>query len=1522
MKTHLTATHTKIKRNSENVFMKILNSALLFFKPKKITYKKIITGCIVVLIGFSTILFFTNESMFPSGSPAGQTGSPGDGSDCSSCHGGSVQTITGMITLSPDVTGGYTPGVTYTVTVTLSGSTPIGFEVSPQNTAGALLGTLLTPGTGTKFVSSKYVTQTSAKSSSPAVWTFTWQAPAKGTGDVTFYGAGALSINQTVLSSLLIHENTTTCIAQTITFNTIPNKITTDADFTITATASSGLPVTYSVVSGPATVSGSTVHLTGTTGTVVIAANQAGNTTYCAAAQVTQSFTVSCTPQTITFNTIPGKITTDADFTISATASSALPVTYSIVSGPATVSGSTVHLTGTTGTVVIAANQAGNNTYCTATQATQSFNVSCAPQIITFNTVPSKITTDADFTITATSSAALPVTFSLVSGPATITGSTVHLTGTTGTVVIAANQAGNNTYCAASQVTQSFTVSCTPQSIMFNAIPNKITTDADFTIAATSSAALPVTFSLVSGPATVTGSTVHLSGTTGTVIIAANQAGNDTYCAANQVSQSFNVSCTAQTITFNTIPNKITTDADFTITASSGAALPVTFSLVSGPATVTGSTVHLTGTSGTVVIAANQSGNNTYCSAAQVTQSFDIACTPQTISFNTIPNKITTDADFELTASSGSGLGISYTVVSGPATVSGSTVHLNGTTGTVVIAASQAGNNTYCAATQVTQSFSIACTPQTITINSIPSKITTDPDFTITATTSSVLPVIFSIVSGPATVSGNTVHLTGTPGTVVIAANQDGNSTYCAATQVTQSFVVSSTCTSQTITFNTIPNKITTDADFTISAAASSALPLTFSVVSGPATVSGSTVHLTGTTGIVVIAANQGGNTTYCAATQVTQSFSVSCTPQTITFNTISNKITTDADFVLTATSSSGLGITYTIVSGPATVMGSTVHLTGTTGTVIIAASQAGNATYCPATQLTQSLTVSCTPQTIMFNTIPDKITTDTDFTVVATSSAALPVTFNLVSGPATVTGNTVDLTGTTGTVMIAANQSGNDTYCTATQILQSFTVSCTPQTITFNAISNKITTDADFTLSASAGSGLPITYAIASGPATITGSTVHLTGTTGTVVIAANQAGNNTYCAAPQETQTFTVSCTPQTITFNTIPGKITTDPDFTITATTSSALQVTFTVISGPAMITGSTIHLTDTTGNVVIAANQAGNNTYCAATQVTQSFTVSCSPQTITFNSIPNKITTDADFTITANASSALQVTFTVISGPAMITGSTIHLTDTTGTVVIAANQAGNNTYCAATQVTQSFTVSTVCTVTANSFPATICLGSSAILTASGVNNYMWSNGLGNGSSKTVSPTANTTYTVTGTETSSGCTNTAHAVINVNPVPDMPVITLKNDTLFSNAPAGNQWYNQAGLINNATGMSYIPKVSGNYYDIVLISGCTSPSSIVINVQVTGITDNYLKNLMIYPNPMKDQLVIQFNNSNKNCNVEILNLVGQIIQNRSINNSDNTLEQFDLSGQPAGIYFVKLQTADKSIIKKIIKE
>ena len=119
---------------------------------------------------------------------------------------------------------------------------------------------------------------------------------------------------------------------QTITFGALADKTLGDAPFTVGASASSGLAVSFSSTTPPVcTVSGTTVTLV-STGTCTIAADQAGNAELERRPQVPQGFTVNAAPktdQTITFPALADVRFDQAAPVPGATASSSLAVTYS-----------------------------------------------------------------------------------------------------------------------------------------------------------------------------------------------------------------------------------------------------------------------------------------------------------------------------------------------------------------------------------------------------------------------------------------------------------------------------------------------------------------------------------------------------------------------------------------------------------------------------------------------------------------------------------------------------------------------------------------------------------------------------------------------------------------------------------------------------------------------------------------------------------------------------------------------------------------------------------------------------------------------------------------------------------------------------------------------------------------------------------------------------------------------------------------------------------------------------------------
>jgi len=176
----------------------------------------------VLLVQIITSINVVDVHSNNAGANAGYTGSPNEFNSrtCSSqnggCHTGGGSTFQlGMITSNvPDC--GYTPGETYTITLTVSspGRSEFGFSVSPQLDGGATAGSMIATAGTQLNGSGRYLTHTAAGTSESSpntrVWTFSWIAPSAGSGNVTFYAAFNASNNNNGSSGdLLFNSNLT-----------------------------------------------------------------------------------------------------------------------------------------------------------------------------------------------------------------------------------------------------------------------------------------------------------------------------------------------------------------------------------------------------------------------------------------------------------------------------------------------------------------------------------------------------------------------------------------------------------------------------------------------------------------------------------------------------------------------------------------------------------------------------------------------------------------------------------------------------------------------------------------------------------------------------------------------------------------------------------------------------------------------------------------------------------------------------------------------------------------------------------------------------------------------------------------------------------------------------------------------------------------------------------------------------------------------------------------------------------------
>jgi hypothetical protein len=231
----------------------------------------------------------------------------------------------------------------------------------------------------------------------------------------------------------------------TLTFAPVPAQTYGNPPFNVSASSASPGKVSYSIVSGPATISGNTVTITGA-GTIVVGAAQAATGSYTAA---TAQVSVNVAPATpnLVFANVPAQTYGNQPFTVSATSASSGSVTYSVQSGPATISNNIVTITGV-GKVSLAASQAATADY-TAANAQTSFEVSPATPTLTFAAIPPQIFGNAPFAVNASSASQGTVTYSIVSGPGALAGNLVTMTGT-GTIIIGASQAATTDYTSAS----------------------------------------------------------------------------------------------------------------------------------------------------------------------------------------------------------------------------------------------------------------------------------------------------------------------------------------------------------------------------------------------------------------------------------------------------------------------------------------------------------------------------------------------------------------------------------------------------------------------------------------------------------------------------------------------------------------------------------------------------------------------------------------------------------------------------------------------------------------------------------------------------------------------------------------------------------------------------------------------------------------------------------------------------------------------------------------------------------------
>ena len=193
-----------------------------------------------------------------------------------------------------------------------------------------------------------------------------------------------------------------------------------------------------------------------------------------------------------------------------------------------------------------------------------------------------------------------------------------------------------------------------------------------------------------------------------------------------------------------------------------------------------------------------------------------------------------------------------------------------------------------------------------------------------------------------------------------------------------------------------------------------------------------------------------------------------------------------------------------------------------------------------------------------------------------------------------------------------------------------------------------------------------------------------------------------------------------------------------------------------------------------------------------------------------------------------------------------------------------------------------------------------------------------------SPTATPDVTTTYTVT---VDDGNTTVYGSItVNVHDLPETPTITQNGNVLESSEMAGNQWYDSNGEIDGATGQTYIPEITGDYYVVVTNEfECESEASNIIYVFITGLIDIVEDiNINIYPNPTSGEFFIEMNLEKENdLKIQVMNAIGEIVIDRtSVRASGFYKTSINLNQMNKGLYFIVIEsnegrTAHRLIVK-----
>ncbi len=936
------------------------------------------------------------------------------------------------------------------------------------------------------------------------------------------------------------------------------------------------------------------------------------------------------------------------------------------------------------------------------------------------------------------------------------------------------------------------------------------------------------------------------------------------------------------TVSASASPSIICQGSSSTLTASASGNGTLTYAWSNGASGVSTSVSPAATTSYSVTV---KDANG--CSATSIPVTVTVNSLP-TVSASASPSVICGGNSSTLTASASGNGGLTYAWSDGASGASTSV--------------SPAATTSYTVTVKDANGCSATSTPVAVTVNSLPivsasaspAVICSGNSTTLTATASGNGTLTYAWSNGASGVSTSVSPAASTSYTVTV---KDGNG--CSATSASVAVTVNPTPSTPTISAGG-PTTFCSGSSVTLSANPSSGYsyqwdnggviiagatnPTYIATTSGiyTVTISNAGCSSSSSTAITVNATpatptiTAGGATTFCSGGSVTLTGNSTTSGVTYQWDLAGSPISGATNAAYTASASGNYTVTAFTGACSATSTSTPVTVNPNPPNPTIAAG--GPTTFCSGS----SVTLSATPASgysFQWDNGGAMIAGATNATYIATTSGTYTVTLSTgTCSTSSATAVTVIATPATPTT----STSGATTFCTGGSV-----------TLTGNSTTSGVTYQWDLGGSPIAGATNAAYIASASGSYTITAFTGACSATSSPVAVTVNSLPTVSASASPAivcagSSSTLTASASGNgTLTYtwsNAASGVSTSvsptvNTSYTVTvkdangcSATSAPVAVTVNTLpivsasASPAIIcAGSPSTLTaSATGNGTLtylwsnaatgastSVSPAASTSYTVTVKDANGCSVTSAPVAVTVNTLPIVsasaspaiICAGGSTTLTASATGNGALTYAWSDGASGVSTSVSPAASTSYTVTV---KDANG--CSVTSAPVAVTVNTLPTVSASASPVAICAGSSSTLTASATGNgtltYAWSNGA-TGISTSVSPTVNTSYTVT-VKDANGCSVTSTPVaVTANSLPTVSasaspaaICAGSSSTLTASATGNGAltyvWSNGASGVST----SVSPTVNTSYTVIVKDANGCSATSAPVAITVDGPT------------------------------------------------------------------------------------